>query len=378
MRILTLCYEYPPIGGGGGRVARVVAEGLAARGHEVRVQTAALGFRSQQETIGGVEVFRTASGRRLPDTCSVREMGQYVATSFWPTLRHCWQWRPDVVHAHFAMPTGVLAWMVRRIARVPYVLTAHLGDVPGGVPEQTDRLFKRIGPLARMIWHEAAGATAVSGFVQELAQQAYGRSVERIVNGIELAGRPAEETLHVGAPPQLLFVGRFNAQKNAPFLIDALAAMADQPWHLTMIGDGPDAPAVRARIKARALEQRVSMLGWRDAAEVHAAMQRSDVLCLPSSSEGMPVAAIEALKYGLAIAASDIPGVRDVVTHGVNGITAPVGDIAAYAVALTGLLRTREGLLEQRRASWRRAGDFELAEIVKAYERVLGASITPS
>ena len=81
-----------------------------------------------------------ASGRRVPDTCTVPEMGLYCATSFLPALRHIRQWKPDVVHAHFAVPTGALAWAVSGLTGVPYVLTAHLGDVPGGVPDQTDTL----------------------------------------------------------------------------------------------------------------------------------------------------------------------------------------------------------------------------------------------
>jgi hypothetical protein len=75
MRILVLCYEYPPLGGGGGRVAKNIAEQMALRGHEVRVQTAALGWRSVHERIAGVDIQRTASGRRTPDTCAIHEMG---------------------------------------------------------------------------------------------------------------------------------------------------------------------------------------------------------------------------------------------------------------------------------------------------------------
>ena len=105
MRILVLCYEYPPLGGGGGRVAQSIAEQMAARGHEVRVQTAALGWRSRRDSINGVEVFRTASGRRAPDTCRVHEMGLYCATSFFPTLRHIREWKPDVIHAHYLANT---------------------------------------------------------------------------------------------------------------------------------------------------------------------------------------------------------------------------------------------------------------------------------
>ena len=56
-------------------------------------------------------------------------MALYCATSFLPTLRHIREWQPDVIHAHFAVPTGALAWAVHRLTGVPYVLTAHLGDV---------------------------------------------------------------------------------------------------------------------------------------------------------------------------------------------------------------------------------------------------------
>jgi glycosyltransferase involved in cell wall biosynthesis len=374
MRILTLCYEYPPIGGGGGRVTKTVAEGLAARGHAVRVQTAALGFRSVREETGGVEIYRAASGRRRPEHCAVPEMGLYVATSLLPALTHCRRWKPEVIHAHFAVPTGMLAWMLHRATGIPYVLTAHLGDVPGGVPEQTDRMFRLIGPFARAIWRRAAAATAVSGFVQELAERAYQRPVERILNGIDLAGRPQLESLLIGEPCRLLFLGRLNPQKNAPLLIEGLARLPDSRWKLTVIGDGPDAPEVRRLVERHGLSERVTLAGWREAREVEAALRDSDVLCLPSSSEGMPVAAVEALKFGLALATSDIPGVRDVARAGVNAVTAPAGDAGAYAHALASLLEDPARLLALRRGSWQMAEDFALPRILDAYERVLSGT----
>ena len=121
MKILVLCYEYPPLGGGGGRVAKTVAEQLAARGHEVRVQTAGMRHLPARETIGGVDVFRTFAFRAREDRCSVPEMGLFCVTSLRPTLRHCREWKPDVIHAHFAMPTALLAWAARRRTGVPYV-----------------------------------------------------------------------------------------------------------------------------------------------------------------------------------------------------------------------------------------------------------------
>ncbi|HEY3902182.1 MAG TPA: glycosyltransferase [Chthoniobacter sp.] len=368
MRILVLCYEYPPTGGGGGRVAQSIAQQMAVRGHEVRIQTAALGWKSTREQIEGVDIHRTGSGRRVPDTCTVPEMGLYCLSSFLPTLHHIRQWKPDVIHAHFAMPTGMLAWAVHGITDVPYVLTAHLGDVPGGVPEQTDNLFKLIGPIARQVWKKAAAATAVSSFVQELAEIAYHRPVERILNGIDLRGAPASPSV-VRPIRHFLFVGRFNPQKNLPFLIQTLAHLTEKNWRATIVGDGPDRAAAEGLIEQHGLGDRVTLPGWLPAGKVAEIMGDADILCLPSLSEGLPVAAVEALKHGLAIAASDIPGVRDVVEDGVNGFAVPLDD--SYAQALDRLLQSNELLQAMKTASFTKARAFDVSLIANQYEAIL-------
>ena len=375
MKIFVLCYEYPPLGGGGGRVAQSLAAQMVQRGHEVRVQTAALGWHSLREQINGVEISRTASGRRAPDTCRVHEMAAYCATSFFPTLRHIRTWKPDVIHAHFAMPTGLLAWAVHRLTHVPYVLTAHLGDVPGGVPGQTAALFKIIGPLARQVWHHAAATTAVSSFVQDLAERAYGRKVVRIFNGLDLGAEGVRcPVSDVGTPPHLVFVGRFSEQKQPQLFIEALALLREQPWRATLIGDGPHRSAVVESIASHGLGERVHLTGWLPAEQVQSILAAADALVMPSLSEGLPVAAIEALKHGLAIVASDIPGVRDVLDDGVNGRVFPVGDSRSLAQQLESLIGSQETFLAMKRASWEKARTFDLTRIASEYEQVLSTA----
>jgi glycosyltransferase involved in cell wall biosynthesis len=344
---------------------------MVARGHEVRVQTAALGWHSATEEHDGVQVFRTASGRRAPDTCAVHEMGLYCATSFLPTLRHVREWKPDVIHAHFAVPTGALALAVHQLTGVPYVLTAHLGDVPGGVPDQTDTLFKMIGPVARLIWQRAAAATAVSTFVQELAERAYHRPVTRILNGIDLQSAPPPPAA-VRPTRHLVFLGRFNPQKNLPLLINTFAKLTRNNWRATIIGDGPDRATVERLVVQHRLLDHVTLAGWRTSDQVAAILDDADILCMPSASEGMPVAAVEALKHGLAIVASDIPGVRDVVEHGVNGYRLRLDD--SYGHKLDWLLTSDETLNAMKHASWEKARQFEVVAIADQYEAVLQQS----
>lgn len=374
LRILCLNYEYPPVGGGGGRIAHRINAALVARGHAVRVQTAGLRHLPGHETVDGVEIFRAESFRKKEDTCTVPEMALFLATSFFPTLRQIRAWRPHVIHAHFAVPTGALAWAVSHLTRTPYVLTAHLGDVPGGVPEQTAGLFRLVQPFTRPIWKHAAALTAVSTFVADLAERAYGRRPEVILNGIPLGAAPE---IHVGGTPLLIFVGRLSVQKNPMLALRALALLRDVPWELRVIGDGPLRAEMEQFVAAERLTARVTFLGWQDSSRVAVEMAAADALVLSSRSEGLPMAAIEALARGVAIFGTRIPGLSDVVEHGVNGVLAEATP-EALAAAIRPALTDRGMLARLREASRRRAGEFDLERCVDRYaERLSAVAGTP-
>jgi glycosyltransferase involved in cell wall biosynthesis len=369
LRILCLNYEYPPVGGGGGRIAHRINAGLVARGHAVRVQTAGLRHLPAHETVDGVEIFRAESFRKKEDTCTVPEMALYLATSLLPALRHVREWQPHIIHAHFAVPTGALAYAVHRLTGVPYVLTAHLGDVPGGVPEQTAGLFRLIEPLTRPIWRRAATVTAVSTFVAELAERAYSRKAEVVLNGITLGPRPE---IRVHTPPRLLMVGRLSTQKNPVLAMRALALVRDLPWEFHVIGDGPFRAEMERLARELGIESRVQFLGWLDSASVAAEMRDADALLMTSLSEGLPMAVIEALDRGLAVISSRIGGVSDVVEDGVNGALCELTP-ESFAAALRPILSNPEKLHAMREASSARAEKFELSRSLDAYEQLLRA-----
>lgn len=376
MKILTLCYEYPPVGGGGGRMAHNVAAALVRRGHEVRVQTAWISGISHRELADGVEVFRSFAFRKRADYCTVPEMAGYIATSFFPALRHIRTWKPDVIHAHFAVPTGVLALACRVLTGKPYVLTAHLGDLPGGNPDQTDGLFRILNPFIRPVWKNATGISASSSFAADLAKAAYAVDPRVILNGISMRGKSATAR-PPASPLELAAIGRFNPQKNFPWMIRALSG-CKFPWHLSLIGDGAQRAEIESAIRECGLESRIRLMGWVPEDAMREVLARTDILLMPSISEGNPVSAIEALKLGVAVLGSNIGGLADLIENGKNGFAVPIESPVPFQENLARLAADPGTLHAMKSRSLEMAERFDIELIAGSFESLLNDSAFPA
>lgn len=366
MRILVLTHEFPPVGGGGGRVAMDIAGRLASSGHELRVITSHLDGLPVMEEIAGVQVQRVTPLRREAFRAGFFEMARYDWSAVMEGLRVVREWQPNVIHAHFAVPAGAAAFVISKLTGVPYVLTAHLGDVPGAVPEKTDRWFRWIYPFTPAIWRGAARVVAVSDFTRRLAQKYYNVPVDVIHNGVDVGVLPVHKPS--GPVPHIVFAGRFVEQKNPIHLVDALARLKDLAWQCSMLGDGPLLGAAREKAADQGLAERVSLSGWVTPEEVLAVFSRSDILVLPSRSEGLSVVGVQALGMGLALVLSDAGGNNELVSNRKNGFLYPVDDLDALTVALRTLLENPTMLQSAQQRSLELARKFDLEHIVRQYE----------
>ena len=124
-------------------------------------------------------------------------------------------------------------------------------------------------------------------------------------------------------------------------LADALAALpASLDWRLTVVGDGPERPAVEGRF-AGLPPSRLHWAGERDAAGVAAILAESDLYVWPGFGEAYGVAHLEAAAAGLPVLAMDCGGIASVVEAGITGLLTPEGDGDAFALALARLVADR-------------------------------------
>lgn len=369
MRILTIIYEFPPIGGGGGRAAYDICIELVARGHDVTVLTAHMHGLPFQDDADGIHIRRISSFRTQAFGASFATMLAYVLAGLWAGLRLIYIHRPDIIHTHFAVPSGALAWMLSVLTGIPYILTAHLGDVPGGVPEKTGKWFRWLEPFTKPIWKRAKKVVAVSEFTRQLALKHYPVEIQVIPNGADVLHLVPSE-IKLNKPPHLVFAGRFVYQKNPLAIIQILASLKDLDWTCSMVGDGPMFAEVKQEIAKHGQTERFNLPGWVTPQEVLNQFSKSDILLMPSFSEGLPVVGVQALAKGLAIVASKIGGFLDLVSHERNGYLINVHDKAAFSQALRELISSPDLLLRFRKSSIEKSRDFDIQKVVDRYQTI--------
>lgn len=337
MRILILNSEYPPIGGGAGNATAHIAAQLETMGHIITVVTSRFGRLPHQEQNGRMTVYRIPSLRRRQDRSNPLEQALFlVSASFW-TLRRIRRLKPNATLAFFGVPSGAIAWLLKTIHNIPYVVSLRGGDVPGFRPYDFRLHHRLIAPFLRLIWKNAAAVVANSTGLRQLANTFEPRfEIPVIPNGIDLQ---AYETPHRDwSFPRLLSVGRIVHQKGLDLAMRALGELKQIDWEWRIAGDGPELSALQSLARELGIGDRVIFLGWQSRADVTECYRHANIFLFPSRHEGMPNAMLEAMASGLPVIASCIAGNEELVVDDKTGYLVPAENIEALRTVLRKLL----------------------------------------
>src|SRR5690349_20042143 len=187
MRILIINSEYPPIGGGAGNASAHIAAQFEKLGHKVAVVTSRFGKLPHREQDKNITVFRVPSVRRRQDRSNPLEQIIFLlSASFW-TLSLVPHFRPNATLAFFGVPSGAVAWLIKMIYKIPYVISMRGGDVPGFRPYDFHFYHKLISPFLRIIWKNASAVIANRNGLRQLAHAFESRfEIPIIPNGVDL------------------------------------------------------------------------------------------------------------------------------------------------------------------------------------------------
>jgi glycosyltransferase involved in cell wall biosynthesis len=255
-------------------------------------------------------------------------MATYVAAAAAAMPRILRAERPDAAIAFFSMPCGPLGLLAHWCAGIPYVISLRGGDVPGQ-ERSLNLTYSLLAPIRRVVLRRAAAVVANSSGLKALSEATDPVGVKVISNGVDTDFfRPC--AVRGERPFTLLFVGRFHAQKNLAFLLEAVAALRREaaiPFRLVMVGDGPMRSELQQRCSDAGLDDVVTWHGWCDKERLLKHYHDADCLLNPSLCEGMPNTVLEAMACALPVLASDVPGNDAAVVHGETGTLFELGDV---------------------------------------------------
>jgi len=280
-------------------------------------------FATRWET-GETPFVAAARNAGLPVTV-VRGRNQYDARMIWRVAALADTLGIDLLHSH-EVKSDVIGYLASRLRRRPILATLHgwIGNGPRqramiALDKRVVRRFDAVIAVSSQIRSEAIAAGAPKQKVHLLhnaiALARYQRSGRRGFLS-EVLRRDLEH-------PVLVSIGRLSAEKGHLDLLDALAILrttGSRPT-LVLVGDGPERSSLAERVRILGLQDQVFMPGYIDRPE--AVLEGADLMVLPSHTEGLPNAALEALAMEVPVLATLVGGTPEVITDGETGRLVP-------------------------------------------------------
>jgi glycosyltransferase involved in cell wall biosynthesis len=305
-------------------------------------------------------------------TGAVRRVAVYAAAllriALWSLRR-----RGRIVHVHGTvrgsmLRKGACVLLARALGRR---VVFHIHSGPGDVVTFRGKLSRLSVAYLRLAYRHSDVVIAVSGASAEALEAAFGAERIVVIPNAVPAVEVAAPKRHSSKPPLALYLGGFaNPVKGADVLLEALRNPGVDALRFVLAGPGEPPADADGGIESPA---EVTWRGWLDAEEKAALLREADVFVLPSTSEGLPMALLEAMSYGLAVVATPVGGVPEVVEDGVQALVVAPGDPAALAAALVRLGQEAELVAELGAAALARAADFAPDAVAARVEEVYRA-----
>jgi glycosyltransferase involved in cell wall biosynthesis len=376
MRVLTIIHGFPPLRGGAEIAAYSVAKELVSLGAQVAVVTSNLQRFSEFERVDGVDVYRVASRKRLMRAFTPGELVSFYRQARKALADIVLKFQPDVVHAHFAIPGGLLAWGQWRDRGLPYVITSHGSDVPGFHQKKYARLYDLLTPVFRKVACNASRMVCVSEQLKIRASKVAPDSRTAILyNGVDhtlfhpqlrsYPERPGHATL--------LFVGRLMPLKGARFLLEAMPRLIREmrgvDVRLTMVGNGEEEVSLRRLAEKMGIGSSVDFKGFLSQQRLAEEYRKSDVFILPSFGDAAPLALVEAMASGLPVVASGVGGIPELLSD--SGQLVPPGDADRLASKVVKFLTDHRLRREISDRNLERSKEFHWPKIGRKYLALL-------
>lgn len=239
--------------------------------------------------------------------------------------------KTDAIHANWAI-CGLLAGLAGILTKRPVITTLRGDDAMRAEHSMLDRWI-----LTGAI-HASQAITCVSKAMAEQLQKQYplrAADIHVCLNGVDARFLDVTRSTAPAGRLRVAAIGSLIRRKGFDILIDAVARMHHRDSiSVRIAGDGPELNSLRVQAQRLGVQDAIKFEGQLAPVQIPALLADSDVLVMSSRSEGRPNVVLEALASGIPVISSDLPGVKGLLEHGVNGWEIPGEDPSSLAAAL--------------------------------------------
>ena len=288
--------------------------------------------------------------------------------------------RIELFHVHSLMPLGLCSLTCKLYYNVPYVTTVHGGEIHWiGKTQKYKRSYETI-------LKESSKVICVSNFLFKELTSFYDISkenIEVIPNGIDLerfklaeGGKELKSKLHLNGEKIILYVGRLSYEKGLNILLLALKKVLERDRNvvLVIVGDGPIRNELKIMSLKLGIDSNVLFVRSLESNRLPSYYSMADVVVIPSIYEAQSLVSLEAMASGKPIIASNIGGLKEIVTNEVGLLVEPY-DCKALSEAILYLLSNEElrKLMSLKAREEAKKYDIRviLPKIISVYEKVL-------
>ncbi len=354
MNLLMLNYEYPPIGGGGGVIHKLLAEELAKE-HRVTVITSRLRGQAAREIINEVEVVRVpVLFRKGLNAASLVSMLSFPPSSLWAGTQLLRKRRFDLIHSMFAVPSGVPGTLLARFFGLPHVVSVLGGDIY----DPSRRLSPHRMPILHFTVKKVLqGASRITGMSNDIISKtrkffSFDSELVLIPHAIRqpVFEKKSRQSFGYSRDEFLLVtIGRLIRRKQVDALLQIfhkLLTRNSPRARLLVIGDGPKRAELEDLASTLGIDSKVDFLGNVGDEEKFQLLDLGDVFVSTAEHEGFGLVFLEAMAVGLPIVCYDNGGQTDFLSDSCTGHVVKLNDGTAFERRLRQLAQNPELLSE--------------------------------
>lgn len=243
------------------------------------------------------------------------KLASYLTSLFFNTLYITLRRSVTLINAHWIIPQGFVAILVKLTLGKPVALTVHGADI-------LSLNGKLLRPIKRFVLKHSDVVYVNSSVTKEACEKLYKRNYVLAPMGTDLQlFQSAKVVKKRSRPFTIIFVGRLTPVKGIAYVLEATRKLCDSNRHVQtiVIGSGPLEDELHDYVTTHNLEKNVTFTGWIDHGRLPEYHKNADVFVGPSLYEAQGLVFIEALAAGLPVITTATSGAKDLITEGVNG-----------------------------------------------------------